>query len=201
MALARVYLASASPRRLQLLAGLGLAVTPCAVPVDESPHDGEPPAARVARLAEAKVRAALASLGAPAALPADAVVLGADTTVVEGGASLDKPEHAAEAVAILRRLQGKAHEVLTGVCVLRPATGAVAATVARTRVRLLPADDATIAWYVGTGEPLDKAGAYGIQGLGALLVEGIEGSWSNVVGLPLERLPALLREVGLPFPL
>jgi septum formation protein len=192
-----LYLASGSPRRLALLGGLGLAVLPCAVPVDEAPQDGEEPAVRVARLAEAKVRAAAARLRD---LPADAVVLGADTTVVLDGRSLDKPADPAEAASTLRLLSGRTHEVLTGVHLLRPASGATAAAVETTRVRLRRFGEEAIAWYVGTGEPLDKAGAYGIQGLGVLLVDGIEGSWSNVVGLPLERLPALLGSVGVRFP-
>ena len=119
---------------------------------------------------------------------------------VLGGLSLDKPEDPREAAAMLRRLSGRTHEVWTGVHVLRPATLATAGTVERTRVRMRAFDEATIAWYVATGEPLDKAGAYGIQGLGVFLVDGIEGSWSNVVGLPLERLPDLFAAVGLRFP-
>jgi septum formation protein len=197
MSFPRVYLASASPRRLALLSGLGLFVTPCARPVDERPHEGETPAARVSRLAGAKVAASAAWL--PGVEP-DAVVLGADTTVVLDGVSLDKPQDPEEAASMLRRLSGRAHDVWTGVHVMRPATGAAAGTVVRTRVRLRAYDEGTIAWYVASGEPLDKAGAYGIQGLGVLLVEGIEGSWSNVVGLPLERLPDLLAAIGLPYP-
>lgn len=167
------------------------------MPVDETPQEGEPPAVRVARLAEAKVRAAAARLRD---LPSDAVVLGADTTVVLDGRSLDKPADPEEAASTLRLLSGRTHEVLTGVHLLRPASGATAAAVETTRVRLRGFSEEAIAWYVGTGEPLDKAGAYGIQGLGVLLVDGIEGSWSNVVGLPLERLPALLGSVGVRFP-
>ena len=153
--------------------------------------------ARVARLAAAKVEAAVARLPE---LPEDAVVLGADTTVVLDGVSLDKPEGPAEAAATLRRLSGRTHEVWTGVHVLRPATRMCADALEGTRVRLRPFGEDAVAWYVATGEPLDKAGAYGIQGLGAFLVAGIEGSWSNVVGLPLERLPDLLRTIGVRFP-
>jgi septum formation protein len=193
----RLFLASASPRRLALLDALGLQVTPCPVPVDERAGDGEDPRARVARLAEAKVKAAAARL---AALPADAVILGADTTVVLEGVSLDKPEGPAQAADTLRKLSGRTHEVFTGVHVLRPQTGAGASAVESTRVHLRAFGEDAVRWYVATGEPLDKAGAYGIQGLGVFLVAGIEGSWSNVVGLPLERLPDLLRTVGVRFP-
>ena len=193
----RLYLASASPRRLQLLQGVGMAVEACPVPVDEAALPAEPPTARVARLAEAKVLAAAVRLGE---LPAAALLLGADTTVVLDGASLDKPSGAEEAAATLRRLSGRTHEVWTGVHLLRPGTGARAQVLERTRVRMRAFDEEAVAWYVRTGEPLDKAGAYGIQGLGVFLVEGIEGSWSNVVGLPLERLPELMRTVGVRFP-
>jgi septum formation protein len=128
------------------------------------------------------------------------VLLGADTTVVLDGVSLDKPADAAEAAAMLRRLSGRTHEVWTGVHLLRPDTAAHAQVLERTRVRLRAFGEDAVAWYVGTGEPLDKAGAYGIQGRGVFLVEGIEGSWSNVVGLPLERLPEMMRTVGIRFP-
>ncbi len=197
MPLFRFYLASASPRRLALLEGVGLTVVPCPSPVDESALPGEDPVTRVARLAEAKVTAAAARLGD---LPEDAVLLGADTTVVLDGEALDKPAGPEEACAILRRLAGRTHEVWTGVHLRRPGTGARADGRERTRVRFRPFGEDAVAWYVASGEPLDKAGAYGIQGLGVFLVEGIDGSWSNVVGLPLERLPAMMRHVGIRFP-
>ncbi|HEX5044930.1 MAG TPA: Maf family protein [Candidatus Polarisedimenticolaceae bacterium] len=193
----RLHLASASPRRLALLREVGLDVVPCPAPVDETPFPGEDPVARVARLAEAKVAAAAARLGP---LPEGAVLLGADTTVVLDGVALDKPEGPEEASAILRRLAGRTHEVWTGVHVRRPGTGTRADVRERTRVRLRSFGEDAVAWYVASGEPLDKAGAYGIQGLGVFLVEGIEGSWSNVVGLPLERLPEMMRTVGIRFP-
>jgi len=192
-----LYLASASPRRLALLQGVGLAVRHCPAPVDEAPLPAELPVDRVARLAEAKVGAAAAALGP---LAEGAVLLGADTTVVLDGISLDKPEGPEEAAATLRRLAGRTHVVWTGVHLLRPDTGSRARTLERTRVRFQPFEEDVVRWYVGTGEPLDKAGAYGIQGLGVFLVEGIEGSWSNVVGLPLERLPEMMRSLGIRFP-
>ena len=193
----RIHLASASPRRLALLRGVGLPVDICPAHVDETALPGEDPVARVARLAEAKVAAAAARLGE---LPEDAVVLGADTTVVLDGEALDKPAGREEASAILRRLSGRTHEVWTGVHLRRPSTGGHAHARECTRVRLRAFGEEAVTWYVASGEPLDKAGAYGIQGLGVFLVEGIEGSWSNVVGLPLERLPGLMRTLGIRFP-
>src|SRR6185369_11903005 len=122
--------------------------------------------------------------------------LGADTVVVLDGEILGKPADAAGAERMLRALSGREHRVLSGVCVLRADGGREAAGVAATLVRFRAYGGDTVRWYVGTGEPMDKAGAYGIQGKGALLVASIDGSWSNVVGLPLEILPGLLESIG-----
>ena len=187
----RIILASASPRRLELLRRLGLAPETRASGLDEETREGETPAETVRRLAFEKAKAVVQELKAPGAL-----VLGADTEVVCDGKMLGKPADAAEAGEMLRMLRGRTHEVLTGVCIQGSDGGRIATAVGRTLVRFRRFDDATIDWYVSTGEPLDKAGGYGIQGLGAVLVEAIQGSWTNVVGLPLEILPDLFEELG-----
>jgi septum formation protein len=188
-----LYLASASPRRRELLESLGLsfAVEPAAL--DESALPGEAARDHVVRLAAKKaatVAAALRSRGI------DALVLGADTTVTIEGALLGKPADAAEAIAMLRRLAGARHDVLTACRLVRTDDGRAAAALTVSGVRFGPWSEELARWYVGTGEPMDKAGAYGIQGKGVLLTEGIDGSWSNVVGLPLEALPSLFRDVS-----
>jgi septum formation protein len=178
---------------LTLLRELGISprVAPASVP--ERMRSAEPAREMVLRLARAKAAAVAARLRE---LGEGGVVLGADTAVVLEGSVLGKPRGPAEAVSMLRRLSGKTHEVLTGVALIRLEDGRDSGGVERTRVRFAGYGEQTIQDYVATGEPLDKAGAYGIQGGGARLAERIEGSWSNVVGLPLERLEGWLREVG-----
>jgi len=180
-----LVLASASPRRRELLEAAGFAFDVAAADVDETPHAGETARAYVARLAEAKASVVLA------ARP-EALVLGADTTVVVDGGILGKPGDADEAAAMLARLQGRAHEVLTGVALLGRHWQRVA--VASTAVWFAPMSPAEIAAYVATGEPMDKAGAYGIQGWAARYVTRIDGSYSNVVGLPVALVQAMLGE-------
>ena len=187
------YLASASPRRRELLAALGVPSALRPVSVDESPLSGESPQDHVVRLAAAKVAAGARALRDDGI---DALVLAADTTVALDGAILGKPHDDAEALAMLRRLAGRTHEVLTACRLVRVDNGRAAASLSISRVRFAPWDEARARWYVATREPMDKAGAYGIQGRGVLLSEAIEGSWSNVVGLPLESLPRLFAEVG-----
>jgi septum formation protein len=163
------------------------------VAVDERPLPRETAAELVARLAAAKARAAAARLAAePAGL-----VLAADTVVVVDGAVLGKPADAAEARRMLARLAGRHHDVLTGVFLLRTDGAGATADVVASRVAFRDLTTDLIDDYVATGEPLDKAGAYGIQERGALLVARVEGSWWNVVGLPIERLPDWLTAVGL----
>ncbi len=159
----------------------------------EDPIPGETPESHVSRLAAEKARAVAARI-VPATLAT--FVLAADTEVVLGEAVLGKPACAEDAFAMLLRLAGREHRVVTGVHLIRPALGGEASATVSTRVRFAPFGETEARRYAGTGEGVDKAGAYGIQGKGALLVEWIEGSWSNVVGLPLERLPGLFREVG-----
>ena len=184
-----MVLASGSPRRRELLAGLGLRFEVRAADVDETPHPGESPRDYVLRLAREKA-AAVARSGAPGEL-----VLAADTTVVLEGEILGKPEDEEDARRMLRLLAGREHEVLTGVA-LQEVAGRQVAAVEATRVRMAPLDDREIGWYAATGEPQDKAGAYAIQGLGSLFVEAVEGNYSNVVGLPIPAVYRLFRELG-----
>jgi septum formation protein len=183
-----IVLASSSPRRRELLGLLGLTFEISPADVDETWRDGERPEAHAERLAREKA----------AARPRPgAVSIGADTIVVIDGAILGKPRDAAEAEVMLRRLAGREHEVFTGVAVLHG--GRAASGVTRTVVRFRELDDATITAYVATGEPLDKAGAYGIQGYGAVLVERIDGDYFTVMGLGLGLLVDLLAKVGLRY--
>jgi septum formation protein len=183
----RLVLASASPRRAELLRAAGIPFSVRAADVDESCRPAESPDAYVTRLARAKAEAV--------GLAPDAVVLGADTTVVVDGECLGKPRDDEEARAMLRRLSGRAHDVLTGIALVHP--GGAIVDRASTRVIFQRLDEDELAWYVGTGEPRDKAGAYGIQGAASRFIVGIEGSYSNVVGLPVELVYQHLR--GLRF--
>lgn len=185
-------LASASPRRRALLQGLGLSFTAIPSEVPETVEEGLAPGALVEELARRKAVAVAAEL----AEPEDKLVIGADTIVVLDGTVLGKPTDEAEARAMLAQLSGRWHEVFTGVAVVEPGTGRVESASERTGVKFRHLAPAEIAAYVATGEPLDKAGAYGVQGKGALLVERIEGCYYNVVGLPLVRLAGLLEKFG-----
>jgi septum formation protein len=188
-----LYLASASPRRRELLETLGVRFSIEPAEVDESVRGGESPHDHVVRLAARKVATVATAL---AGRGIDALVLAADTTVTVDGEILGKPKDQADALAMLRRLAGVRHEVLTACRVVRTDDGRAAAAVAVSGVLFHPWDETLARWYVKTGEPMDKAGAYGIQGRGVLLSAGIDGSWSNVVGLPLEALPRLFHDVG-----
>ena len=159
--------------------------------IDETPLEAERPDVYVLRLADSKAGASVA-----AGVGEDEIVLAADTIVVLDGELLGKPRDADDARAMLERLSDRWHEVLTGVAVHRPARDLRLSDLSRTRVRFAPLSAEEIAWYVDSGEPLDKAGAYGIQGLGALFVDSVEGNYSNVVGLPLPLTYRLLREAG-----
>jgi len=186
-----ILLASASPRRRALFGHLGYAFETCVVDVDESPLPGETVRRTVLRLARAKAEAAREA-------HPDAVVVAADTVVEVGGEPLGKPRDVAEARSMLARLAGREHRVWTAVAVFGPGDKEEAAAEA-TRVWFRPMSAAEIAAYVATGEPMDKAGAYGIQERGAVFVERIEGDYFAVVGLPLCRLGLLLgKAVGPP---
>jgi len=171
------------------LASLGLEFTVLAVPVDETPPP-LPPGKAVEEVALRKARAVAAEL-AEAAL-----VIGADTVVVHRGRVLGKPRDAAAAAKMLRELQGEDHTVFTGVAVVAVPEGKAVAAHAATRVCFAPLSDAEIAAYVATGEPLDKAGGYAAQGLGALFIRRLEGCYFSVVGLPLHLLGEMLKGFG-----
>lgn len=172
----KLVLASASPRRREILAAAGIPYTVRRAPVSEERHRGEPPEEFVRRLAWAKATAV--ELEA-----ADEIILAADTEVVIDGLTLGKPADPADASRMLALLSGREHEVITGVC-LRHAAGAVV-DLERTRVRFVSLTAEEIAAYVATGEPLDKAGAYAIQGRACRFIDRIEGCYFNVVGLPV----------------
>ena len=185
-----LVLASGSPRRRDLLAGLGLEFTVEPPDVDEARYPDEAPDDYVVRVARSKAEAV--------ARP-EAVVIAADTTVVHDGHVMGKPSHPAEARGMLRRLAGDAHTVYTGVAVARAENGTITieTAVAQSVVRFTDLTEAEIAAYVETGEPMDKAGAYALQGIGATFVESVEGSPSNVIGLPMHLAARLLRSAGI----
>lgn len=177
----RVTLGSSSIRRRELLASLGVGFDIAAPDIDETPLDGEVPAAYVLRLAKEKA----AAIGAAG----DDVVIAADTTVALDGCIIGKPVDRADAMAILTSLAGRTHDVYTGVAVRRG--DRVAADVALTTVTFTPLNPSTIEWYVDHENVYDKAGAYGMQGAAGAFVERIDGSSSNVIGLPLHLVVAL----------
>ena len=185
----RLVLASGSPRRHDLLTGMGLQFEVRPADIDESHPDFEPGPMYVGRLARAKA--------ATVARPGD-VVVAADTTVDLDGELLGKPADPDEARVLLGRLSGRTHQVHTGVCVHRAIqpVAQIRSDVVTTSVTFATLPESWIDWYVGTGEPLDKAGGYGMQGAAALFVARIDGSPSNVIGLPLDTLAALMREAG-----
>ena len=180
-------LASASPRRAELLRGAGIDFDVIVANVDESIRPGETPVEHVRRLAEEKALRVRPQAN-------ERFVLGADTVVVVAGQILGKPADAADAARMLRLLSGRRHQVLTGVALLGQARQVDAAT---TTVEFAPLNDSEIAAYVDSGEPMDKAGAYAIQGLASRFVTAIEGSYSNVVGLPVALVYNLCKRDGL----
>ena len=184
---ARLVLASASPRRRDLLQGLRLAFEVRSAEIDESLLADELPEDHVLRLARSKARAM--------ALPGE-LVLAADTIVVLDGLILGKPADPAEAEQMLRQLAGRKHEVYSGVALHEPSSSATVSAAERSEVRIAALSDEEIRWYVSTGEPLDKAGSYAIQGLGALFVEAIIGNYTNVVGLPLPLTRSLFQQLS-----
>jgi septum formation protein len=190
-----LILASASPRRRDLLAACRIPFNIIPSMIDEQALPDEPAAAYVQRLALAKAESVVQNYP-------DAVVLGADTTVTIDNLILAKPQSLDDARQMLIRLSGREHRILTGVAVVagRMAAHVVdqsAQVMVASRVLMRHFTTATIEWYLATGEPMDKAGAYAVQGLGGALVEWVEGSYTNAVGLPLTETLALLRRFGI----
>jgi septum formation protein len=188
----KLILASSSPRRAELLRDASIAFEVWTPQVDEARRPGESVEALVARLAEVKARGAAESVRKKNS----AIVIGADTAVELNGELFGKPRDAAHAREILAALSGHTHHVLTGICVLRLPDGVMKSAVETTAVTFVPLDANEIAAYVASGEPFGKAGGYAIQGRAGQYIPRIEGCYFNVVGLPLARLRALLRDLG-----
>lgn len=190
--MATLYLASGSPRRRELLTQIAVPFLTQIAPIDENALPGESPIAYVERLARAKAQAGLAAL----ADTADVVVLGADTAVVLDGRILGKPVDRDDALATLNALSGRSHQVLTAVALV--SRERLESRVVTSQVTFRPLSQAEIEAYWASGEPQDKAGCYGIQGLAAVFVSQLLGSYSAVVGLPLCETAALLAEFAIP---
>lgn len=189
-----IVLASASPRRAALLRAIGLDFIVAPPTVDESAGPGEGPRPLAERLARAKVTA-----GRP--LPSPSLVIAADTVVVVDGTLFGKPRDDGDARRMLRVLSGRTHQVITAIALRARPEEEIACESVTSQVTFAPLSEEEIAWYVATGEGADKAGAYGLQGIGALFVTAVEGSYTNVIGLPLDRLyPHLRRWSCLPRP-
>ncbi|MBI2687134.1 MAG: septum formation inhibitor Maf [Acidobacteria bacterium] len=182
-----LVLASQSPRRKELLERARIPFTVRVADIDESVHPGEAAQSYVRRLAARKAMAVSRA--------ADECILAADTTVVLDGEILGKPEDEADAVRMVRALAGRSHEVITGICLRYRQDLFIDASV--TRVDMSPMSAAEIDAYVASGEPMDKAGAYGIQGIASRYITGIEGCYFNVVGLPVSLVCRYLRKIGL----
>jgi len=187
----RVVLASRSPRRLELLERLGIVPEVVPADVDETPLPGEHPVDYVRRLALAKAGRVASSFAGRG----DAVIVAADTTVDVDGRILGQPTDEADARAMLRSLSGRSHRVHTGVAVTGP-DGSTESTVVTSVVTMVPLTEHLTDWYLATGEPFGKAGAYAVQGAGGVLVERVRGSQSNVVGLPLRETAEMLGRAG-----
>ena len=184
----QVILASASPRRLALLQQIGIEATVC-------PADFEEVRGSAVQAEDVVLANAVGKCQAVVKIKGDSLpVIAADTVVVAEGVILGKPQDAEEAVKMLKQLSGKTHKVLTGIAIAY--AGEILAEVCETKVVFRELSEDEIKQYVATGEPLDKAGAYGIQGKGAVLVEKIDGCYNNVVGLPLTRMQLILAKLG-----
>lgn len=190
--MATLYLASGSPRRRELLTQIGVPFLTQIAPIDENALPGEPAAAYVERLAREKALAGLAALSGVD----DAVVLGADTAVVLDGRILGKPVDRADALATLQALSGRRHDVLTAVALVSAERTLTQVVTSHVTFRALSVAEMEAYW--ASGEPQDKAGSYGIQGLAAIFVSELQGSYSAVVGLPLCETAALLAEFAIP---
>jgi len=192
----KLILASASPRRAEILAAAGIPFQIRTAALDESRLTGEPPEKMVERLAREKANtvARVGNFSGPH------IILGADTIVLADGEILGKPGDSAAAGQMLRKLQGREHRVITGFALLRMQDGKIQSGYETTRVWFSGMTDAEIDAYVATNEPLDKAGAYAIQGIAGRYIPRIEGCYFNVVGLPLARVWQALKDLGWPKP-
>lgn len=188
----KLILASSSPRRAEILRNAGIAFEVVATHVDETRRPGEPPGDYVRRLAASKARAALEILNGAG------IAIGGDTVVLVDGSVLGKPTSAADARETLHRLGGRTHEVLSGLAAIRLPGGVERVVEETTRVTFAPLSTEEIEDYIATGEPFGKAGAYAIQGRAGKFVTRVDGDYFNVMGLPLPRLYAVLRELGWP---
>lgn len=187
----RIVLASSSPRRRELLSSLGIGFDVIHPSSDEALSGSETPRDFALRVSAEKALSVSALLGK------GEIVIGADTIVVVDGEILGKPGDREEASSMLRKLSGKEHLVYTAFSIVGPENEILHSEIVGTRVRVKSLAASEIEGYIKTGEPMDKAGAYGIQGLGSFIVTGIEGSYSNVVGLPVEELLAALKKLGI----
>jgi septum formation protein len=185
----RLLLASASPRRAELLASAGMAFDVAPADVDETAHPDEPPRAYAMRVARDKAQLIARSRGK------GPPVLAADTVVVAGGRILGKPADLDDARQMLGTLSGSVHEVHTAVVFLM--NGRETGEIVTTRVRFVTLSESEMTWYLGTGEPFGKAGGYAIQGQASRFIDWIEGSWSNVVGLPVATVYRILKGAGM----
>lgn len=186
----KFVLASSSPRRSELLASVGIAFDVIPSHIPEARQPGEAPEEYVARLSREKAQAV-------AAQHPDRWIIAADTTVLLEEQLLEKPTDARDAVRMLSTIAGRTHVVYSGVTILNQARGYSDTRVAESEVRMLPLSPDDVEWYVRTGEPMDKAGAYAVQGIGAMFIDSIHGSYTNVVGLPLALLFQMLRKAGI----
>lgn len=185
----KFILASKSPRRAELLRHIGMVFESVPSGIDEGAVEKTRPTAYVRKLAMLKAKAVAKGRK-------ECVVIAADTVVVIGGQVFGKPKSREEAFAMLRFLSGRVHQVVTGVCVINKYSAKTATKTVTTRVKFKDLSNDLIRWYVGTGEPMGKAGSYAIQDKGALLVEWIRGDYYNVVGLPLVTLSSMLESTG-----
>lgn len=184
-----IILASASPRRKQLLEQIGLAFTVAPSGADETQLPRMSPARVAVKIARMKAEEAAGNVP-------EGIIIAADTMVVISGRQLGKPANEEDAFAMLNILQGRKHAVYTGVCALRMPGGRAVCACEKTIVSMAPLNREQIRAYIATGEPMDKAGAYGIQGYGAMFIEKVDGCYFNVMGLPLRRLYLMLQELG-----
>jgi septum formation protein len=186
----RIILASTSPRRKELLQSVGIQFEIVAPSSDESLLGSENPKVYVLRLASEK------ALSVSLNLEGDFLVIGADTIVVVDNEILGKPSNEEEARAMLSKISGREHNVLTAFCIAQPKNNVLHSEVVDTKVRVKTLEPQEIQGYIKTGEPMDKAGAYGIQGIGAFMIRGISGSYTNVVGLPIVEVLEALNKLG-----